>query len=104
MFKLIVLLKKKPPMSDDEFARHWIDVHAPLARKLPGLRRYVINVVQRPPNREPDYHGAVELWFDDKGSMKKAFSSPEGEATNQDLENFTSGTRTLFVDEHIIVQ
>jgi uncharacterized protein (TIGR02118 family) len=102
MFKLITLLTKKQAMSDEEFARYLLEAHAALAKKMPGLRRYVLNIVQRPPNREPEYHGVAELWFDDRGSMKKAFSSPEGELTEKDAMKFASRTTTLFIEEHEI--
>ena len=102
MFKLMVLLKKKVEFSDEEFARYWLETHAPLAKQMPGLRRYVVNVVRRPPGREPDYHGVVELWFDDVSSMKKAFTSPEGVATQKDTEAFTSGLTTMYIDEHAV--
>ncbi len=102
-FKQIVLLRKKQTMSDEEFAEYWLETHAPIAKKMPGLRRYVINIVKRPPNREPDYHGIVEMWFDDKDSMKQAFASPEGVATQKDAEAFASEIRTLFIEEHNII-
>ena len=102
VFKMMILLKKRVGFSDEEFSRYWLERHVPLARKMPGLKRYVVNVVKRPPNREPDYHGVVELWFDDKASMKKAFSSREGAATQKDTEAFTSGLTTMYIDEHPI--
>jgi len=102
MFKMIILLAKKPAMNDEEFAKYWLETHAPLARKMPGLRKYVVNVIQRPPNKEPDYHGIVELWFDDKEGMKRAFASPEGQATQQNSEKFTSLMTTFFVEEHVV--
>ena len=102
MFKLMILLTKKQVMSNDEFARYLLEVHAPLAKKMPGIIRYVVNIVQRPPNREPDYHAAAELWFDSREGMRKAFSSPQGEVTQKDTEKFTSKTLTLFIDEHEI--
>jgi uncharacterized protein (TIGR02118 family) len=77
MFKLMTLVVKKG-MSDDAFAKYMLEVHAALAKRMPGLRRYVLNIVQRPPNRIPKYHSVAELWFDDRESMKKAFASPEG--------------------------
>lgn len=83
MFKMIILLTKKPTMSDQEFAKYLLYVHAPLARKKPGLRKYVVNLVQRSPNKKSDYRGVVELWFDDKESMKVAFASPGGQITQQ---------------------
>ena len=102
MFKLIILLTKKQAMSDDEFKRYLLEIHAPLAKKMPGIIRYVMNIVQRPPNREPDYHAVAELWFDSREEMRKAFSSPQGELTQKDTEKFTSKTVTLFIDEHEI--
>ena len=97
---MIILLAKKASLSDEEFARYWLGTHAPLAGKMPGLRKYVVNVVQRPPNKEPEFHGVVELWFDDKESMKRAFASPEGVATQQDSQIFSSKATTLFIEEH----
>ena len=69
---------------------------------MPGLRKYVVNVVKRPPNREPEYNGVVELWFDDADSMKNAFASPEGQATQKDTETFTSRLATMYIDEYPI--
>jgi uncharacterized protein (TIGR02118 family) len=102
MFKLVVLLRKKESFSDQEFAKYWLETHAPLAKKMPGLRKYVVNVVRRPPNNEPEYHGIVELWFDDVDIMKQAFASPEGQATQKDTETFASRITTLYTDEHTI--
>jgi uncharacterized protein (TIGR02118 family) len=102
MFKLITLLTKKQAMSDDEFAEYLLEVHAALAKKMPGVRRYILNIVQRPPNKEPEYHAVAELWFDDRESMKKAFASPDGELTEKDTKEFASKTTTLFIEEHEI--
>ena len=101
-FKLIILLKKKETMTGEQFTRYWLDKHAPLAKTMPGLRKYLVNVVRPPPNREPDYHGIVELWFDDIDGMKKAFASPQGLNTQKDTEAFTSKLTTLYIDEHVI--
>ena len=100
MFKLIILLAKKHGMGDEEFAGYFLNVHAPLARKMVGVRRYVVNIVQKPPNREPEFHGVAELWFDDRESMKKAFSSAEGGVTQKDTEKFASKAVSLFIEEH----
>jgi uncharacterized protein (TIGR02118 family) len=102
LFKMITLLKKKDTMNDQEFANYWLEKHTPLAKKMPGLRKYVVNTVRRPPNREPDYNGVVELWFDDSDSMKQAFASAEGLATQKDTEMFTSKLTSLYVDEYPI--
>jgi uncharacterized protein (TIGR02118 family) len=103
VFKLVILLRKKVGWSDDGFAKYWLETHAPLASRMPRIRRYVVNIVRRPPNREPDYHGVVELWFDDVAAMKKAFASPEGQATSKDTEVFTDSVTVLYIDEHPIM-
>ena len=103
LFKLIILLTKKPTMTDQDFAHYMLEMHAPIAKKMPGLRKYVVSIVQRPPNKEPEYHGVAELYFDDRNGMKDAFSSPQGQITQKDTENFTSRTMTLFADEHEIL-
>jgi uncharacterized protein (TIGR02118 family) len=102
MFKMMILLRKRENMSDGEFSKYFLEVHAPLAKKMPLLRKYVVNLVKPPPNREPDFSGVAELWFDDTESMKKAFAASEGQATQKDSEKFTSKTITMFIDEHPI--
>ena len=73
---LSFLLKKKSTLSDGDFAKYWLETHAPLAKRMPGVRRYVVNIVRRPPNREPDYNGVVELWFDDVSCDEEGFRLP----------------------------
>lgn len=41
MIKRVMLLTRKTGMTREQFTRHWLDVHAPLAHAVPGLRRYV---------------------------------------------------------------
>ena len=41
MIKSIALLTRKDGMTHEQFVRHWVDIHAPLAHAVPGLRRYV---------------------------------------------------------------
>ena len=41
MIKSISLLTRKAGLSHEEFVKHWLEVHAPLAHAVPGLRRYV---------------------------------------------------------------
>lgn len=41
MIKVLYLIPKRPDISDEQFHRHWREVHAPLALSLPGLHCYV---------------------------------------------------------------
>jgi len=89
-------------MTDEKFADYWLRVHTPLAKKMPGVRKYVINLVRKPPERESLYQGVVELWFEDIGSMKAAFASTDGHLTSEDTHKFVSDMMVLYIDEHEI--
>ena len=96
----MILLKKKDDMTDEEFAHYWLHTHAPLAKKLPGIRKYVVNLVRKPPERESHYQGIVELWFENIESMKTAFASAEGLLTREDTHKFVRNMTILYIDEH----
>ena len=51
-FKRIGLQRKRADLSHEQFVAHWVGVHAELAKRLPRLRRYSINVVDRTRNPE----------------------------------------------------
>ena len=54
MYKVIALLRRKPGVTQEEFADYWKHVHAPLVRTtLPGLRKYVLNVAEPGRGGEP---------------------------------------------------
>jgi uncharacterized protein (TIGR02118 family) len=76
------------PDDPEAFDRHYRQVHIPLTKKLPGLRRYTISRdIARVRGREPCYLVA-ELDWDDMDSLRDAFSSPEGQATADDVPKF----------------
>jgi uncharacterized protein (TIGR02118 family) len=75
MFKAIILLTRKDGMSKGEF-RDWMLVqHAPLARRLPGLRRLVFNIVD---DEDAPYDGVSELWFDSRETFDAAYATEIG--------------------------
>ena len=42
MIKMVALVKRKEDMKRNEFIRYWVNTHAPLEKKWPGLLKYVI--------------------------------------------------------------
>lgn len=68
-------------------------MHIPLARKLPGLRRYTVSPNAAPIRGGDPYYLIAELDFDDLASLKKAFESPEGQATGADVARLAAGAR-----------
>jgi len=105
MFKLVLLFRKREDMSREEFLRYWREVHVPLVKQVPNIRRYVISPVRGAPLGEPDYDGMAELWFDDEQTAQAALATPETEATGRDARNFImkgSMRRFFSVEEEII--
>ncbi len=41
MVHLLIALKRKDGLSRADFSRHWREIRAPLAKQMPGLRRYI---------------------------------------------------------------
>ena len=100
MIKLIYCITRKPGLSVDEFQRYWRETHAPIAARLPGLRRYVqchtlpaLYAGENP----PAYDGAAELWFDDQEALQRAMASPEVQAAREDERNFIDHSKVFAI-------
>jgi uncharacterized protein (TIGR02118 family) len=94
MFQLTALYNH--PEDPGAFDRHYDEVHAPLAMKMPGLRRFT---VARPgpeaDGKKSPYHLVAVLEFDDEVALGVAMGSPEGQAAVADLENFAGAGATM---------
>ena len=75
------------PSDIEAFERHYREVHIPLAKKLAGLRRYTLSRDAAPVRGGEAYYLIAELDWDDMDALKRAFQSPEGEATAADVAN-----------------
>jgi len=72
------------PEDAEAFDRHYREVHIPLAKKLPGLRRYTVSRNVRA-SRGDAYYLVAELDWDDLDALQEDFRSPEGQATADDV-------------------
>ena len=84
MVRFIVLYNT--PEDPETFERHYREVHIPLIRKLPGLRRCTIGRHTTAIRGEP-YYWITELEWDNMEALQKAFQTPEGQANAQDVAN-----------------
>ena len=95
MLKFMVVLYRRPDLTPEQFRHHLEEIHGPLAKALPDLRRYKQNHVVADANRNhPGWDAIVELYFDSRESMEAAWESPEGKASDADLPAFVDLTRT----------
>ena len=101
MLKFMVVLYKRPDLTQEEFRRHLQEIHGHLAKALPGVRKYIQNFVVADPKCTPGWDAIIELYFDDWASMEAAWASPQGAASDADLPAFADLTRTTWsaVDE-----
>ena len=95
MARLIVMYKM--PHDATAFDKHYFEKHVPLAKKIPGLRKYEVNkgpVVS--PTGPSGIHLVAILHFDDMAAVQSAFASAEGQAAAGDLQNFATGGADLY--------
>ena len=98
MAKLVALYKT--PSDKQAFDAHYTSTHAPLAKKMPGLKRFEVSTgpIKGAQGESPYYFVAV-LEFDSLDAIKSALESPEGQATAGDLSNFAqAGVELLMFD------
>jgi uncharacterized protein (TIGR02118 family) len=96
MAKLIVLYKK--PTDPKAFDDYYSSTHIPLAKKIPGLKRYEVSQGQvgSPAGASP-YHLVATLEFASMTDLQKALGSAEGQAAAGDVPKFASGGVEMMV-------
>ena len=102
MVKLISLIKRKEGMSREEFARWAIEEHAPIGKRMPGIRQYRMNIL-RLDQPEADFDGVFELWFDSIEALDAAFASAVGTEARDDAMAHAAVRKHLRTEEHVIV-
>jgi len=93
MVRLLVLYNK--PRDPAAFERYYREVHIPLAKKMPELKRCTISRHVAPVGGGDAYYLVAELDWDDLGAFGRAMQSPQGQATAQDVPKFATGGVTM---------
>ena len=90
MAQLVVMYKT--PSDAGAFDKHYAEKHIPIAKKIPGLRKYEISQGQvATPAGPSGYYLIAMLEFDNLGAIQNAFGSPQGQAAVADVQNFATG-------------
>jgi uncharacterized protein (TIGR02118 family) len=77
------------PEDPAAFDKHYREVHAVLAGKLPGLQKFTVSwPAPGEDGAKPSYHLVATLIWDSAEDLQASFASPEGEAAMADLPNF----------------
>ena len=107
MVKRLVVLLRKAGFTHEQFIRHWVDVHAPLALKVVGgARRYCQLYVMRTlpdPGGTPDLgveiDGFSESWFDDPAHLARSLDIPGGAELARDNRVYVQTSKLIFFSE-----
>jgi uncharacterized protein (TIGR02118 family) len=89
MARMLVIYRT--PKDAAAFDRHYFGIHVPLAKKLPGLRKYEVShgPIALLGNAADTYFVAT-LHFDSLADIRAAFATPEGQACAADRKKFAS--------------
>lgn len=98
--KRIGLVRRKESLTREQFVEHWLNIHANLCMRLPGLRNYSVNLIDRERFPGFGYDGFSELWFDSEQALEAALESQEGRVLLADLPNFVESIDPLVTEEH----
>jgi uncharacterized protein (TIGR02118 family) len=104
MCKMIVVLYRRADLTREGCQAYLRDVHGAMAERLPDLVAYRQNhVVADPVRSDPGWDAVVELWWETREAMERAWKTKDGEAATADLAAFVDLGRTTWsiVDEQI---
>lgn len=109
MIKTVIIMKRKPGISTEEFESYWKEKHAPLVLKtIPGLVKYVQNHRVKLSDREPVYDGVAELWYEDLDSFKamsRWYRSDEGKVLRDDEAKFMDTSNVIsYICEEVVIK
>lgn len=102
MIKLMIMVRRNPALTPNQFREHLSKVHSRLVRDCPASREYVRKYVQSYAveglNGEAAYDGAAELWFDSASDMDRFFADPAYlEAVRPDEPRFADLENCVFL-------
>lgn len=99
MVKLIALYKQ--PEDKQAFDEHYQNVHTPITKKIPGLRKMEVTKIVGAPGGESKYYLLCEMYYDDHESLKQAMKTDESKASGKDLMSFAGNLVTMMIGEEV---
>jgi len=113
MIKVVVLLKKKSGMTDEDFVKYYESTHSKLGeRVLPTAERYFRRYLTPYPTPQPEqgqeseYDAITEIWYQDRATFEASMTSLTepviAKEIAEDEENLfdRSKIRIFTVEEH----
>jgi hypothetical protein len=102
MIKRTSLVWKRPELTDAQFRLLWLGEHVEYAKRLVGLREYVIDFVTEGSSDAPS--GVATLRFDSRSALDSAFSDSTLKGNLlRTREQFARAVEVMLVDEELVV-
>ncbi len=98
MIKVTVLYGH--PTDSAAFENYYANNHLPIVSKMFGHEKLELTLfLNNSDGSKPDYYRMAEFWYTSLEVMQKAMSSPEGQATADDLSHYATGGVKILVGE-----
>ncbi|KQX25137.1 hypothetical protein ASD39_13835 [Sphingomonas sp. Root50] len=109
--KTLTFMVRKPGTTHAEFMRYWLDVHAPMALKVPGMRGMVCNEVtlvssasaHLPGGPRIEIDGVAESWKEETSSLQNPDAPAAAKAWYADGPLFVGQIKGFRVRENVFV-
>lgn len=86
MIKLVGLMNLKEGVNVSEFERHYAEVHVPLVKRLPGIKKYTRGLVRQSKRHQSPFYRMASVYFEDMDAFKRCLASPEYKEAVRDGE------------------
>jgi uncharacterized protein (TIGR02118 family) len=102
MIHQLIFASPKPGMTEAEFQRYWVEVHAvKFASKIPQIKKYLIDTRVALPGEsgEPLFSGIAEIWLENENDQIESLQTREFlDGARQDEPNWAAFWKTLVLD------
>jgi len=99
--KRLSLVRRLPQLSREEFAERWLGEHVDVARRLPGLQGYTVDIVEA---GAAPFDGIAAVRFASRGEADAAFAVPElVDSLRRTRDDFASSVEIVWVQENVVV-
>jgi uncharacterized protein (TIGR02118 family) len=107
LLKRLVLVRRNPEATSEQFLTHWFDIHAPLTRKVVGgahvyVQHQTLGEIANPAGMRSlqlGLDGFSETWYDDEAELRRAAATPEGQAVARDNMSFGNLSKRFYFEQ-----
>src|SRR5437660_8844829 len=101
--------QRRPGRCREECVKHWVEIHAPMARACPGIGRYALTIVKSASTRkdvapyEIQVDGIAELWFKSQADFDAYSNSAATKRLRDDGATFIGREIDCITEEQVII-